>query len=358
MKRKLFIPLALALMMGCAGPRAPLAIAIKEVPSDVVLGSKKRPEPTLVPIPPTALPLDTRTISVFGPSLPDRQPSSFSNALETLYCPAASPLAVPEKPAVNTFSLPAAPGRYDFRNDGSFEISGANAKKGIFPVASAREVRNVRRVVTPASPEVRYQFEVSASLGELVTTTTYTLVPEQTTAPPTQGLLPDPQDASGSAAGLFITRVQTVFPDGDSEDFTPANSPGLLLLPFPISPGVTWDSAGGDPGSGMAMAFSGAIGQKARVDACGTVLDAWSVAINGEFGASEGTGLTISPTSRTSFVASYIFGTQYGGLSLMDTVEMERTAGGGVLRQKNHGTINSEPPGPEQNPPTCEIQCE
>ena len=340
------------LLAACAGPKAPLSIAIKEVPSDVVLGAARRPELAVAPIPPSALPIDLNSIDVFESSVAADRFFEIPPTAEE--CPSADPFAAPALEAVNTISLPPAPGSYFFRNDGTFVVSGANAKKGAFPSLGQRHVKNLFKVTTPGSSEIRYRFDIEVVLAPLITLTTYSLVPEQSTTPP--GLdVTGSGDASATRAGLFIERVQSQFPDGSTEDFNPATS--LLVLPFPISPGVNWNSAGSDVESGTAMAFTGVIGQKARVDACGVLLDAWTVRIDGRFGESEGPGMTISPDSQTSFIADYAFGTQYGGLSLMDTVEMDRTSSQGSIHQKNQGTINSEPALPSQNPPTCGVPC-
>lgn len=338
-------------LVACAGPKAPLSIAIKEVPSDVVLGAARRAELAVAPIPPSALPINLTSIGVFESPVTERV---LGVPASPEACPIADPLAAPALEAVNTIALPPAPSSYLFRNEGTFDVSGANAKKGSFPSLSQRHVKNLFKVTTPGSPEVRYRFDVEVALGALLTTTTYSLIPEQSTTPPSLDLTGG-GDASATRAGLFIERVQSQFPDGSAEDFTPATP--LLLLPFPISPGVNWNSAGSDVESGTAMAFSGVIGQKARIDACGVPLDAWTVRIDGRFGESEGPGMAISPSSQTSFIADYAFGTQYGGLSLMDTVEMDRTGPQGSIHQKNQGTINSEPSAPFQNPPSCGAPC-
>lgn len=329
--------LILVAMAGCAGPQAPLLVGIKEVPSDVVL-TRKRPQAATAPIPPIGLPIREPAISAFEHPI-------FEAVVGP--CPSADPLAAPSKEAVNTILLPPAAGTYSFRNEGSFEVSGANAKKGAFPSLSTRTVKEVFKVMTPGSTETWYRFDVEAVLADFYTTTTYTLVPEQA----------GPTVVTGPQPGLFITRVQTQLPNGTSEDFRPANFPGLLLLPFPFSPGVEWNAAGADPRSGTAMAFTGLVGQKVRIDACGTPLDAVTVQVDGQFGETEGPGTAISPLSQTRFAAEYALGTQFGGLSLMDLVEMTRTDPRGNLYQKNRSTINSEPGLPKSDVRICATGC-
>lgn len=332
------LPLLALLLAGCAGPRAPLNVGIKEVPGDVVLGGAK-PQIKYVPIPPISLPVTPPGVSEF--ILPvDREPLPSPQA-----CPSADPLQAPARQAVNTIAAPPPAGVYLFRNDGTFELTGPNAVRGTFPEISTRVVKNIFKFTEPGTSQPAwFRFDVEASLVPVATTsTTYTLVPEH--------------DGPGLPAGLYISRVRTAFSDGTKEDFKPANLPGLLLVPFPASEGKTWEAAGADPRSGMAMAFTGRVGSKARVDACGVPLDAVVIHIDGDFGPSDGSGVVVSPGAQTRFVADYAIGTQFGGLSLMDTVEVDREFPAGSLHHKNHATIGSQPGLPSADVPPCEGEC-
>lgn len=336
-----FAVFALALT-ACAGPQAPLNVGLKELPSDVELGAGERTTPTVAPVPPVGLPLARSAVRQFEP--PFEVPAIPSPAPEA--CPAADPRDAPAREAVNTVAAPPTPGDYPFRNEGLFEVTGANAKSGRFPTSSMRRVANVSRIGFTGTSEVWYRFDVEATLGELSTTTTYTLVPEGEV----------PQVEPGSGAGLYITRVRTEFANGSEEDFQPTRAPGLLLLPFPLVVGHTWEAAGTDPRSGVTMAFTGRVGQKTRVDACGTPLDAWTVRIAGTVGE-EPPGGAVSPAGYTSVVADYAFGTQYGALSLADTVQIDRIEREGTLDQRNHATIHVEPTLPDPNVPECGEGC-
>lgn len=330
--------LAMALLLGaCAGPEAPLSVGIKEIPSDVELGVTARTEPTVAPLPPIALPLNPIGVDDIGPRPRILPPAATA-------CPEADPLRAPAKEAVNTIDAPPAPGVQPFRNHGSFEVTGADAKEGRFPATSVRDVKEVYRMAVPGAVGSWFRFDVEATLGSLTTTTTYALLPEG-------------QDVFGSRPGLYIARVRAEFADGTSEDFRPASFPGLLLLPFPASPGVEWSAAGADPRSGTAMAFTGRVGRKVRVDACGVPLDAWTVRIEGAFGESDGPGVAISPSTQTSFVADYALGTQYGGISLMDAIEIDRTSAQGNVHQENRATIGGEPALRSTDVPLCEGEC-
>lgn len=335
------VVLVLALA-ACAGPKVPLKVGLKEVPSDIEFEAGRRAAPTVAPIPPVGLPLSPRIIRQF--ELPFEFPAIL---IPRVACPTADPLRAPAREAVNTVAAPPASGIYAFRNEGVFEVTGLNAKAGRFPSSSARRVINVAKITITGTSEIWYRFDVEATLGDLTTTTTYTLVPEGDV----------PQVKPGSSAGLFITRVRTEFVDGTEEDFRPATAPGLLLLPFPVVVGDSWEAAGTDPRSGVTLVFTGRVGQKTRVDACGTPLDAWTVRIAGTVGEGAPGGGAISPAGYTSIVADYAFGTQYGALSLMDTVQIDRIEPVGTLHQRNHTTINIEPGFPDPQVPECGGEC-
>ncbi len=322
---------------GCAGPRAPLGVGIREVPSDIVLGDGRTApaEPVVIPVPPVALPL---TPLPPAPSLrlPDRRPPERPQAPAAVpappappveACPEADPRAAPPDEARNTVTAPPVPATYTFRSSGGYEITGADAATGRFPETSTRTVKNVHRLEKTA--ETWYRFDVEAVLGDLTTTTTYTIVPETDT----------PIDSAAVGAGLYLTRLVSSSVTGEPQRFEPATDPGLLLLPFPAVPGHTWHAAGTDPQSGITLSYSGEVGPKVRVEACRVPLDAWPVHLDGAFG----TGGAVGPDGAQSFTADYAFGTAYGGLSLQDSVVMDRTSVGGNVHQEIAATINRRP---------------
>lgn len=339
-RRRIGVSLALiaCLTAACAGPKSPLNVGIKEVPGDVALGGPPPLEVRVVPIPPVSLPIRPRTISEFvAPKVAQAQASPQP-------CPTADPRLAPVDEAFNTATLPPRAGAYLFRTEGSFDLSGPNAARGNFPELSPHLVKNVYQVTKPGDLQPSwFRFDVEASMSPIATTTTtFNLVPERPNA--------------SAAAGLYIARVRTVFGDGSEEDFRP-NFPGLLLLPFPALAGQEWTAQGADPRSGMAMVFHGRVEPKARVDACGVPLDSIPVHLDGDFGPLGEKGVGISPLHSVQFVSDYSIGTQFGGLILQESVEIDREFSNARLHQGYVGIINRRPELPTSDIAECDPQC-
>jgi hypothetical protein len=98
----------------------------------------------------------------------------------------------------------------------------------------------------------------------------------------------------------------------------------LLLLPLPIQPGGQFVSVAADPSSGQVTILQATVTRRARVDACGTIIEGWDV-----------TGLertTVAPNASTtvtsgpnpsSFIGEAtavdnIYATQFGGMPIAE----------------------------------------
>src|SRR5262249_42278546 len=101
--------------------------------------------------------------------------------------------------------------------------------------------------------------------------------PSPTVSPP---VAPPPPQNGNLQSGLFIQRMTDVDPHGTPSTFTP--TPEVLLMPFPATQALAFQSGGVDGTNRAAMeATSAAIHDRARVDACGTVLDSWQAELSG-----------------------------------------------------------------------------
>lgn len=357
-RARALVPAIALVLASCSGPNVPLNVGIDEVPGDVVLGSFEQAAQS-VPVPPVSLPVERSKVEEFvaaadsaagnpppGSFDPTRPSGGGSRPGSPDSCPSADPLEAPAREAVRRIEKPPSQNAYLFRHEGSFEVSGPNTVRGKFPETSPRLVADPAKFTNAGTSRdaAWFRFEVEASLAPVqTTTTTYTIVPDR--------------NPSGIRPGLYISRVRTEFGDGSEEDFRPANFPGLLLLPFPAVQGTTWDAAGADPRSGMAMTFSGRVGPKIRVDACGVPLDAITVQIDGDFGPAGEEGMTFSPGAVTHFTAAYGIGTQFGGIFLTDKVELNREFSNGNLHYEIHATINQKPGVPKADVPECTGEC-
>ena len=328
--RRIAVIAVLALVgSACAGPREPLEVGLKEFPSDVVLGSQKEDLATPVFLPPDALPLSTPLLPA-GVSPPPAFTTTTLPPLEA--CPSADPLSAPKDEALSSVPFPPAAGSYTFRNNGTFEVSGPNAQKGVFPELSTRTIKNIEELAPG-----KFTYDVESVLGDTTTVTSYRVEP------------PNGGDISGP--GLFIAKISSSTRGGEVSTFDP--TPDLALLKFPIEIGNEFQSLGVDQRTGTAMAFSVTVGVKSRVDACGQFLDAHTATVNGRISDCDPTlpapcppvppGQQVSPDEATSFTAVYRVGTQYGGITLEEEVVTDTDTGGVRVHRENIATISAVP---------------
>lgn len=318
--------LAVALTAACGGPERPLQVGFKEVPSNVVLGaqSSATPVPAGSPGPVTIVHLPPPSVVALPPppfEVPD--PSSGRPApappAEPV-CRVADPREAPALEAPSRIERPPVDGAYLFRNDGRFETSGADAQSGEFAEAS---LRTVKRVFESEDGRV-FDFSVAETLGATTTTTTYRVLKETAVLPATEGTV---------EPGLYITQVESTDSTGQSSTFSP--TPHLRLAALPLVRGAVIESRGVDPRTAMTMSFTSTVAGKARVDACGTPLDSWTLDLTD--------GRVLSPEEDLEFSSTYAIGTQYGGLVLRETVAFAGTVAGAGVSRTNTSTISQVP---------------
>ena len=310
---------AAALLAGCAAPQRPLHLGFHEVPSNVILGAQ--PTPAGLPSAPVVLgaPLPPPPLSVVALPPPVFAPATRTDPVLTVRvpvtpaCAPADPLRAPSLEAPAQISAPPAPATYLFRNVGSYTVSGADARKGRFPAVSLRTV--ARAAGVPSD----FTFDVADSLGDVTTTTTYEVV--------TSALVP-----TAVPAGIYLKAVKSA---RGAQTSTFAPSPSLLLAAFPLVRGASVTSSGVDPVTATAMRFTATVTGKARVDACGTPLDSWTVSLT--------QGTLVSPTENLTFTATYALGTQYGGLVLADATAFQGTEGSDGVSRDDAATITTAP---------------
>jgi hypothetical protein len=142
---------------------------------------------------------------------------------------------------------------------------------------------------------------------------------------------------NSATPGLLLTGMKWRDSVRGNFDFVP-QAP-MQFLQTPVSINNSWQSAGWDPIDQTSVELQAQIPKKDTVNACGTPLDTYQVAI---------TGTIISPTFQLSWTADYDIGTQFGGLILAEHVKLS-----GPDRVQNTGDsyaydetsiINSVPP--------------
>jgi hypothetical protein len=352
----------------CTGPRAPLNIDVGAVPTDILLGAKVRavaappiPPVLLTPPVPGAAPTSLLPIEV----LPPQTGTSVTTAVEPPppACPAGDPLQTPTLQAGGDIVETPKVATYTYRTSGSFEIGGANAQKGVLPPTSVRSVKvpawNATRTAFEFDMEVKTAGQTTISHYRVVPATgnvanPHPTIPKNQVGDPAPTIPPQTAPAARAGGptspGVYLISVRQ--PSGAAvassvRTFNGGN--GMLLVELPISPHDHLDSTAttGD----ATLRYSSTVGKDVagqyqphqRVDACGTLLDAWTVVIAGHVtqGAS-GDGTSID------FTATYAIGTQFGGLILEDHEVFDNADDSSApVHRESHAVINNVPePGP------------
>lgn len=316
--------LAATLTASCGAPADPLDLGFKEVPSDVVLGTQTTPPP---PGPPPAAGGPERLIPL-PPSIVALPPPPFEPGRRPIVAPppspvcrTADPLRAPAVEAPSSVAAPPRDAQYLYRNRGTFEVSGANARRGSFPETSLRTIK----VLAVSDDRRVFDFSVAETLGDITTATTYRVVK------PVAGAVPAP--GAAAEAGLYIVRLESARASGETAVFSP--TPELRLAAFPLVRGAQVQTRGVDPTSATTMSFTSTVTGKARVDACGEPLDSFTLELT--------EGSVLSPEQDLDFAATYAVGTQFGGLLLRDTVAFTGTDGDAGVSRSNTATITRSP---------------
>lgn len=274
------IPLALA-AMACA-PEVPLELSMRESSVDIA-GVKGRK--VIVP----AAPLVTRPGALPQVPFAPRDLPTDVPAIEL--CPKAEQFAVPELAADPTITAPPVAAKYSYRVKGDFSTGGAISIDGSAPPIGVREV--IR-----GSAADGYDFVVAEAGGTGKRSTAFRIVP------PSGSPLAQP-------GGLYVVAM-------DWEDvllgkamFRPTQP--MLLLPLPVVRDQQFTAVGVDPQHQISIKWQGSVSGTERIDACGSLVEAWVLDLSQMIVTSGGEFNTTSVLK---------IATQYGGLSVADTVAM------------------------------------
>lgn len=310
--RRALLAAVLMVAAGCA-PQDDVHLSIRDLSSDVVYGDQSKPTP---PAPAPAATIQPTFPSFIQPPAVVR-PVTAPPTEPVDLCPTAQEGAFPLIAATPRVLAPPVPALYLYRQTGTVTIAGEELTP---PEVTTREVLNI----------------VVAENG----TFTFDVIEDQFVAKTTTTYLVD-QRGSASSDGIFITHMLTESTDAEGEplveEFTPVPPVKIMPLPAAVSSNQ-FASAGTDALRGTSMAVRGTIAERSRVDACGTVLDAWRVELE---------GLITGPARAQSFTSSYDIATHYGGLILSDHLVLTGVQGGLPVDRDTTATITVEPVRPE-----------
>ena len=336
------VPLVfLAALASCgpfSSPPAAAKVDVDTLSTDIVFGA---------PTPGAKAPAQTAQPPLAAPGLEQPGFTGFgglSFALPTFTqtaCPTAPATSFPAQVATSDVSTMPASGQYLWAAGGQYEklVLTITLKLPV-PTFEQRVVRQAATITDPvpaapgSPPDYAFTYQ---TIEPRVSDGTSLLMYWQVKANANQvstGVAPTVADPEG---GLVLKRVDTL--DSSGKDtrtiFSTANEGGLLLLPLPVQPGASINSTAVDTsGSGNTLQLTGTVGNRERVDACGTPIQAWGV---------DGTLTTGGATAANPATVHYDVATQMGALIV--TFNMDGSFFGTKFDKETAriGQINGDP---------------
>ena len=347
------VALSLALLLAggsltaCAPSHAVL-VGNRDVPTDILLkgtpASPAPPPPVQPGFPLAPVPV---VVPASGPvvALPEVPPPS-----PPQQCPSASPLVGARDPATPLPAGPPVARNYSFRQSGSFTVGNTS---GAFPSVLTHSIKQVQSITGG------WSFVDADSSGMTVT---YDVYPQQRVASG-EPVSTDNAASQPTEAGIYVRSFTYKRADNTTDTLSP--QPELLVAPLPLSnAGATWRARGVDPATHIAVVVNGQVGAGPkfsptidRVDACGTVLQAYWVEYTIASDNSATTGVNTGPEEpasslqgpglKVTFVGTRIaFAPQYGGIPLEQVDLLSGSDGQATVKVTRHEVISQEPARP------------
>jgi hypothetical protein len=305
-RKLLAVAVLLASTAACA-PKEEVHLSVRDLSSDVVYGDQSKPKP---PPPIPAASIRPTFPSFIQPPSPPPRPG-FTPPPPKEPCPAAAVDAFPVVEASPRVRHAPAPATYVFRQSGEVTIGTETFE---VPPVSFREIADV----------------VEHEDG----TITFDVIEDQLVLKTTTSYLIDQTSNDSAFDGIFITQVVTAPTKGEVEQFTP--QPAIRILPLPVQVSAEpFVSAGTDALRGMSMSLEGTVVERGRVDACGTVLDAWKV---------HATIAVTSATMAQTYESTFDMGTQFGGIVLSDHLVLSGLQSATAVSRDTTAIITQSPP--------------
>jgi hypothetical protein len=350
-RRTLLVAAALLSMTAC-GPKHSVTLGVRDVSTDILLKENHTVTPPPSVTPPPGFPFVPTPVGQPGPvnggnyvplpPLPSEDPASPPPA-----CPEASPYSGASHPADVRPPAPPQAGAYATRVDGNFAITGPHAAQGAYGPGGVRIVKNVAQLPN----DVGWTYDIT---DEFNLTTSYEVIPRQLGQDQTP--VESPNQPVPTQAGIYVTSF--VYTRADKTQLSLKPNPPLMVAKLPFVTSDRWSAHSTDAASGVAITVNGQTGlgiryqpSKDRIDACGTVLDAYWVEytvdttpIADQTKNSEPPSEISGPMLSVQFVGSKVaFGPQYGGLPLEESYVLAGTDNGSNLKITRHSVISVEP---------------
>ena len=256
-------------------------------------------------------------------------------------CPAALQNAFPEKEASPTPAGPPDEGLYRWKKGGSATYSSLPGQT--FPIGGfeSRIVRRPKVNATSTNPNtgatnIDYSFETVQPTGDGSGGVTVTGWRVQTN-PTSVNEQPNDTNARISGGdperGIVLKSIQKLDSKGNTVSAF-SFSPGLLMLPLPVSQGETFSSVAVDTKSGNSIQLQGTVTKRNPVDACGDEVDGWQIDATRTFSGPD--------FSTFSGSYSYELATQLGGILIFEKFD-DTNPGGTAHREFTLGQLHPSP---------------
>ena len=261
-------------------------------------------------------------------------------AAEQSACPQAPYGASPDKAVTPDVAKPPAIGTYKWQIIDSQPVSGTK-----LVLKSARYVSyiidNVTKVVTTPNPvpgeqpttSFDYDVESPGSKGGTVVTT-YQVKESAPQVTESAGNVGQGQTVGTPDRGLSLVSVTDKNAAGAvTATFQP--SAPILLLPLDVKAPQSFNSGGVDPANGGSFSNQAQVtGQTTRVNACGQLVDGWTVASTQTF-TQPSTGTNVTAT------VDYAVAPQYGGIIISSA---STPSGSAQTETDDIGQLQPDPP--------------
>lgn len=245
-------------------------------------------------------------------------------------CPTASPTATPRRAAeVNV-------GDTDTPQEGIYRWNGVLRElDGAGEIVEERQVveRRALRRYEPLT-DTRYRYQTVQPFGQhfLVSTFEVNIAGQSQRQPAGEGLVPVPR-AREPEGGLVLKSTEVFDINGNEVPEYAAFRPptGILYLPLPVVSGENFSSTAVDPRSGTTVLHQAHVSTRARIDACGDLVEGWLIEADQTITTSQG---------RDQIRFDYIIAPQYGAVVIAEAF------GRSVFRNTAEHTLGQLVPDP------------
>ena len=323
---------ALALVGSACVRQGDPGIGLQDVQTDVefaaAAGAPANARPSAEPA--TALPPDPSEFD-FGKDFLDRLPPTSTKQTS---CPEAPVSAAPAQEAgLATQGTPKV-GVYRWNRSGEQKIT--TPIPLTIPIGGS-EKRLIRNVQALDGGDFTYEMAQSEVGTDEIVVTTFKVRPN---APNTQIPATD-QRVGAPDRGLSIMKIERF--NSKTGQLVSAFEPitPVLLLPLPVLPGEQVQSSGVDPRSLNVLQINAQVAKRVRVDACGEVVDGWSV---------EGTRtFSQGSTAGTPHDYDFVVATQLGAMMISEHIKVT-TAQASIDATFSLGQLKPDPLPTAENP--------